>query len=344
MKRHYLLVLVAVLAAALWATASYSSQSRQDGQLDVVKLPDPFIPNTVCSYYVADELGFFRDEGIKPEFVGVVPTPQLVAAVMAGKVDVGGAHANRTIAGISAGAKIKAVVAQTETTREQPHMVFVTLANSAIKEPKDLLGKRLAIMAFGGCNEYTPYEYLRKHGIANPKGKLSIVTTPPGKEIDALRRGGADFAGVHMDPKDVQRLGGLRILFTDYDIWGTIGGATPLYFSDKFIKEKPDVVRRFVKAIARTNNWINANPKRAEQIQAKRVKVDPALVNVNHFTPNGIIKEESVQLWVDILNDYHEIKPGIKTADVYTNAFNAQPEGKKKAKPGKAKLKATASL
>ncbi|MBJ6724357.1 ABC transporter substrate-binding protein [Geomesophilobacter sediminis] len=338
MKRRFITLAVAVMAT-LWGGVV----SAQDRKLDVVKLPDPFIPNSVSSYYVADELGFFRDEGIKAEFVGVVPTPQLVAAVMAGKVDVGGAHANRTIAGISAGAKVRAVVAQSETTRERPHMVFVTLANSPIKAPKDLLGKRLAIMAFGGCNEYTPYEYLRKHGVANPKGKLNIVTTPPGKEIDALRRGAADFAGVHIDPKDVQRLGGLRILFTDYDVWGTIGGATPLYFSDKFIKEKPDVVRRFVRVMARTNNWINANPGKAEQIHAKRAKVDPSIVNANHFAPDGVIKEESVQLWIDILDHYHDIRPGIKTAEVYTNAFNAPPGPKKKA-PLKARRKEVARL
>lgn len=314
-----------------------------DAKPDVVKLPDAFVATTVSSFYIADELGFFRDEGIKPEFVGVVPSPQLVAAVMAGKVDVGGAHANRTIAGISAGAKIQAVVSQTETTQEKPHMVFVTLASSPIHKPQDLLGKRLAIMAFGGCNEYTPYEYLRKNGVADPKGKLQIVTTPPGKELDALRRGSVDFAGVHMDPKDVQRLGGLRILFTDFDIWGTTGGATPLYFSTKFIKEKPDLVRRFVKAIARTNNWINANPEKAEQIHAKRMKVDPSIVTANHFVPNGLIKEDSIQLWIDILNHYHEIKPELKTASIYTNAFNVQPEAPKKEK-SKSKSKARAKV
>ena len=341
MKLSSMLAFAALTLACLTATAALAAG---EPKLDVVKLADPFIPTSVSSYYIADELGFFKEEGIKPEFVGVVPTPQLVAAVMAGKVDVGGAHANRTIAGISAGAKIRAVVAQSETTRDKPHMVFVTLANSPIRLPKDLLGKRLAIMAYGGCNEYTPYEYLRKNGIANPKGKLQIVTTPPGKEIDALRRGGVDFAGVHMDPKDVERLGGLRILFTDYDIWGEIGGATPLYFSEKFIKEKPDVVRRFVRAMARTSNWINENPRKAEQIHARRVKVDPAIVNANHFTPNGVIKEDSIQLWIDILNYYHEIKPETKTADIYTNSFNAQPEQKKKGKPVKARPKATARL
>ncbi len=187
-------------------------------------------------------------------------------------------------------------------------------------------------MAFGGCNEYTPYEYLRKKGIADPKGKIPIVTTPPGREIDALRRGSADWAGVHMNPQDVARLGGLRILFTDYDVWGGVGGATPHYFSAKFIKEKPEVVRRFVKAIARTNNWINENPQKAELIHAKRAKIDPATVSVNAYTKNGQIKNDSIQLWIDILNSYHELKGGIKSSDIYTDAFNTTPEEKKKGK------------
>ncbi len=102
----------------------------------MVKLQDCYVPTSVHSLYVADELGFFREEGIKPEFVGVIPPAQLVAAVMAGKVDVGGAHANRTIAGINAGAKIKAVAGNTETTKDKPHMIYLTLENSPLKAPR----------------------------------------------------------------------------------------------------------------------------------------------------------------------------------------------------------------
>ncbi len=336
-------VVMRVLTALVVSLASVAVAAEPAQKVDVIRLADAFGNTGVYPFYIADELGFFKAEGIKPEFVGVVPPPQLVAAVLAGRLDVGGAHINRTIAGINGGAKIKAVVASTETTREQPHMLFVVPANSPIKTARDLIGKRVAIMAFGGCNEYTPYEWLRKNGIAKPKGQLKIVVVPPGKEIDVVAHGDADVAGAHLSPKDLEKKGGnWRILFSDYDVWGSEGGATPNYFSDKFIKENPDVVRRFIKAMGKTLNWINENPDKAKAVFAKRVKVDPNQVSVNHYATNGVIDERTVRLWIDLLTDYKEIKPGIKPADIYTNSFNTAPPEKKRP-GGKAKKAAGAN-
>jgi ABC-type nitrate/sulfonate/bicarbonate transport system substrate-binding protein len=163
---------------------------------------------------------------------------------------------------------------------------------------------------------------------------------PPGREIDAVKHGDADVAGTHMNPLDIKkRANDMRILFTDFDVWGTQGGATPNYFSEKFLREKPDVVRRFVKAMANTLNWINANPDKAIALFAKRVKVDPSTVNVNHYAPDGYIKEDTVKLWIDLLTEYGEVKPGFKPANIVTNAFNQSPPpmAKKKRKAKSAK-------
>lgn len=333
-KWQHAIVLTLMMMVTLVSAASAASKGDKG---DVVKLSDAFGTASVHPFYIAEDLGFFAGEGIKPEFVGVVPPPQLVAAVIAGRVDVGGAHVNRTIAGINGGARIKAVVAVTETTRERPHMVFAVPKDSPIRSAKDLIGKRVAIMAYGGCNEYTPYEWMRKNGVARPKGKLKIVVVPPGKEIDAVVHGDADVAGAHINPLDLpKKAANMRILFTDYDVWGTQGGATPNYFSEKFIKEKPDVVRRFVRAMGKTLNWINANPDKARELFAKRVKVDPATVNVNYYAPNGYIKDDTVKLWIDLLTEYGEVKPGFTPAQIATNGFNdapppaAKPKGKGK--------------
>lgn len=321
----------AAAVVTLGSAALVLAADTRPAKPDVVRLPDNFVVTTIYPFYIADDLGYFAEEGIKPEFVGVVPPPQLVAAVIAGQLDVGGAHVNRTIAGINAGAKIRAVVASTETTKDSPHMIYVVNGNSPIKTAHDLIGKRVAIMAFGGCNEYTPYEWMRKNGVASPKGKLQIVIVPPGKEIDALKHGDADVAGTHMDPRDLPKKGdNLRVLFDDYDVWEGIGGATPNYFSEKFIKEKPDVVRRFVRALGKTNNWINANPEKAKALQAKRTKTDPSALTVNYFAPNGVIKDETVKVWIDILESYGEVKPGIRPDTIYANTYNDAAAPKKK--------------
>ena len=82
-------------------------------------------------------------------------------------------------------------------------------------------------------------------------------------------------------------------------------------------------MRRFVKAIADTGNWINKHRKEAEAIQAKRVGLPPEEVSSFYSPPNGIMTAEETQIWIDILTRYGDIKPGkIAAAEVFTNEFN----------------------
>ncbi|MDR1515810.1 MAG: ABC transporter substrate-binding protein, partial [Synergistaceae bacterium] len=138
----------------------------------------------------------------------------------------------------------------------------------------------------------------------------------------ALRTGEIDVASWHGRPQDVFDRGGVRVLFDDYDVWKTVGGATPYYTREDFIKKNPEAVRGFVNAITRANNWINANREEAKKIQAKRTGVKPEQVQVLYYAPDGIIKEDSIQQWIDIMLDYGEIKEPIDPKLVFTNEFN----------------------
>ncbi|TWH47550.1 ABC transporter substrate-binding protein [Sporomusa sp. KB1] len=291
-------------------------------QLDIIRVPVTADVTRPDVFMIAEDLGYFAEEGIKLEYVGVIPSPQLVASVVAGKIDVGAAHINRTIAGISAGAKIKAVVAGTETTQEIPHMVYVTLDNSPIKNAQDMVGKKVGIPTIGGCNEYTPYAYLMKNGVQSPKGKIEVIIMPEANLEQALRQGDIDVAGFHKNPNFLMARGGLKILFTDYDVFGTVGGNTPFYFSEKFIKEKPDVVRRFVKAVAKANDWADTNQQQAIDITVKKANVDAKLLRNGYFAPKGIIQPETATIWIDLLKEFGEIKSDIKPEQIFTNEFN----------------------
>lgn len=314
------------------ATAKAAPQPAQkvdESTFDVLKLSSP-TPTSVSVPYIAEKKGFFREVRIKPDFVGVVESGKQVPSVLAGKLDVGGAHVNRTIAAISNGAKVIAVVAGSETKKEFPHMTHAVLKDSPIKTARDLVGEKYGTSAYGGCMEYTIYEYMRlKGGVADPKGKLEITIIPIGQEVQALKQRLVEVISTNGNPDYVFKTNpDLRELFIDYDVWKEVGGATPNYFSNDFIKKKPDVVRRYVSAIAKTNNWINSHPDEAREIMARDFKVAKEKVDVKYYAKDGIIKDDSVQMWIDALNYYKEIKPGIKSTQIYTNEFN--PYNKKK--------------
>ncbi len=299
-----------------------SASSGEQSDFDVIRLPSSSNPLNVDTITIAEELGFFREQKIKIERVGIVPWAQLIPSLVSGKLDFASDHINRVAAAVAAGAKVKAVAANTLTTKEKPHMTFVVKEESPIKSPEDILGKKIAIMAYGGCNEYTPYEYLKKNGISDPKGKFEIVVVPAGKEEETLRKGEVEIAGTHDDPANLLDRGGVRILFTDYDIWQDVGGQAPYFAAESFINKNPDLVRRFVTVIGKVNKWINENPEKAIEINAKVYNVDASKVRVGYYVSDAIIKEDTVQLWIDILNGYNELKRDLKASEIYTNEFN----------------------
>ena len=321
-----LVLFLSIFVAVSFSQAANQPDTRnkiepQDG-LYVVKIPDIYTPLGVYTPYIAEAKGFFKAEGLKAKFTGVIGPGQHVAAVVAGTNDVGSMHVNRTINGIAAGAKIRAVVADSETSKEFPHMEYVVLKDGPLKKPADIIGKKIGLAAFGGCNEYTPYELLRKFGVKEPKGKFEIVLTPAGTEEQALRSKQVDVVGYHGHPEDVFARGGVRVLFDDYDVWGTVGGATPWYFQEKYVKDNPDVVRRFVRAMAKTHDWINTHRKEAKEIQAKWVNADVSKITIMNYAEHGIIKEDSIKVWIDTLKKYGELKKDYAPGDIYTNEFN----------------------
>ncbi|MDR1871141.1 MAG: ABC transporter substrate-binding protein [Deltaproteobacteria bacterium] len=282
--------------------------------------PEPTAPVT---FLVGDDLGLFRKHGIKLEMTGNIPVSQLVAAVVGGQLDVShGAHINRTIAGISAGAKILAVVGNTETTKVYPHMVGVVKKNSPLRKPEDFVGKKIGLSKVGGCHEYTPYAWLEQNGIKDPKSKVEITIINLTVLEQALRQGEIDLAMLHKTPEEIKRNDEFDIIFSDYDVWGTDGGATPNYFSAKFIKDNPKVVRNFVTAVAETLDWMNANLQGAREITARRTNQDVNKLSSNYYSPSGIIKPVEAKLWIDLLERFGEIKPGLTPEDIFTNDFN----------------------
>jgi ABC-type nitrate/sulfonate/bicarbonate transport system substrate-binding protein len=304
-------------------TKDDADKKNADKKYYEVRIPDHYDSTYLYIPYLAEELGFFEEEGIKPVFTGVIPPGQHVAAVVAGTNHVGALHVNRTIVGIASGAKIKAVVANSETAEAFPHMEYIVLEESDIRNANDVIGKKIGVNSVGGCNEYTPYEWLKKNtGIKDTRGKFEFVVVPAGNEEVALRTGEVDIVGFHGHPLSVFARGGVRVLFDDYEVWGTVGGATPFYFREDFIKDNPDAVRGFVNAYGKANNWLNEHHEEGKKIHAKRMGIEPDQVALQWRAENGVIKEDSVQMWIDLLTEYGELTKPITAEQVYTNEFN----------------------
>jgi ABC-type nitrate/sulfonate/bicarbonate transport system substrate-binding protein len=300
-----------------------SGSAAAEGELFEFKIADTTEPVELYIPYLAEALGYFEEEGLKPVYTGVIPPPEQVPAVVAGSNDVGHMHANYIIQAAAGDAPIKAVAANSRTTKEFPHMEFITLETSGISEPKDLIGKKIGVVAIGDCNDYTPLEYLRKElDIDDPRDQVEFVVVPFGNEEVALREGEVDVIGYHGHPADIYAKGGVKLLFTDFDVWGEIGGSAPWFFHTEFIEKNPEQVKAFVRAISKANTFADENVEESLKIYAERVDLPVESVTTKYYEPSAVITDDTIQLWNDILLHYESIEKDVSLENVFTNEFN----------------------
>ncbi|THF65473.1 ABC transporter substrate-binding protein [Pseudothauera nasutitermitis] len=271
--------------------------------------------------YIADEKGWFEEEGLKIDWVGEVPAAQLVPSVASRKVDITNRMTPLVLTARQGGAKLTLIAAGAQTTPERPHMQYLVKAGSPIQSIADFKGKKVGINSFGACSEYVLKEYLKRNGL---DGSVEFVVLPDPNMEQALTQGLIDVGVLHSpfyEKALITRTA--TAVFSDYAVDDGEPGMLPYFTHDDFIKENPEVVRKFVKVLVRASNWVNQNHEEAGQIFAKRRGLDPQYAGSWSYYENGLIADGPVQWWIDYLEGIGQLKPGTqKAADVYTNRFN----------------------
>src|SRR5690554_2279744 len=144
-KRRIAAIASAVLLTALVAGCAQQSEPGDDStELTTVRVG--WAPAAgVANLFVADELGYFEDEGIDVEFERFQTPPAITSALAGGQVDVGIATAGGLIAAVTQSFPI--VVLAPGFTEAQHISV---LSDSDIQSAKDLEGRSIGLLQLGG--------------------------------------------------------------------------------------------------------------------------------------------------------------------------------------------------
>ena len=253
------------LVAALAVLAASSIAVRAD---DAVSLRlNWYFGGLHVPFYYGKEKGFYRAEGIDltiNEGRGSANTVQVVAA---GSDTFGLADSSSVIATAAKGADVKSVMSLLNSTG----FSVVSLASAGIKTPKDLEGKKLAV------SPGDPLGQLFRALAASNKldmAKIGFVQVDPAakvvavleKRVDALL-GGADDQFFLIKYK-----GEIPAALRYADHGANIVGMTILT-RESTIKDKADLVRRFVRATVRSWEEAKKDPQAAVDATMK-VKPD----------------------------------------------------------------------
>jgi NitT/TauT family transport system substrate-binding protein len=201
----------------------------------------------------AKALGYYDAEGIELRFQAGGPNIDGVAVVASGRHEIGQVSSSPSL--MLAASQDIPVVCFAVGAQEHPY-TFFSLKKNPVREPKDLVGKKVGIQATGVI-------LLRALLAQNkiPEKDVTIVTI--GADMAPLLTGQVDVVtGWLTNTTALKVLGPDRV---DMRLWdtGVKLYALPYYATANTIRTRPDVLAKFLRATGKGWGWAHANRDKA---------------------------------------------------------------------------------
>jgi NitT/TauT family transport system substrate-binding protein len=272
------------LAAMAGVVAAMALAAAPAAAQDKVKV-GVFPISSSLPYFVAKDLGYFKELNIEPEQTTLMGGPPNVAALITNQIEISAVLV--TLEGLNANVKKPGVAmyvamhSQNTTYKMEQFVVRSGLADK-VKSLKDFKGLKL-MSAPGPANLNTAKGILAANGLKD--GDYTIDQLDQGQHVNAMKAGTFD-AGYTLEPSAtiMHDLGVARTVEDGVISKYILGDpnadafAAGCAFTTDFITRRPDVARRFAEGWARAIIYIREHPAEARKHLAK-----------NTLTPDNVV-------------------------------------------------------
>ncbi len=241
MKRTKLLALflLACLLLLPILTSSALSAERPDKRMT---LRIGFASRSIqdMPFFVAQERGFFREEGLQAEIV-LMKAIQTIQSLLSGSIDFGTATGTAVSAAVN-GADVRVVMALTDKP------AFDLIAQPSFTSVQQLRGKKIGVSAAGSLTEIVARQILIAHRV--PLDQVTIL--PLGQShftFTALKAGVIDAIMASIPTTFVAQDEGFRKLASGGDVYRAVHGG--LSTTKTIITSRPELVTRVIRATLR---------------------------------------------------------------------------------------------
>ncbi len=330
MQRRHLLA-SGLLAGALphWALA----QALEKPKLTVA------VGGKNLLYYlpltVAEQLGYFKAEGLDVTIVDFAGGSRALQAVVGGSADVVSGAFEHTVNMQFKGQRMRAFVLQGAAPQIVLGINPKTMAG--YKALADLKGKKIGVTAPGSSTNVMLNFVLAKAGLK--PSDVSVIGDGAGNGAVAAMRSGQIDAISNLDPVitllqrsgDLKIISDTRVVAESEKVFGGPMPAACLYAMQSFINSHPNTTQALTNAIVRADKWIR-NAGAADIIKAvpesflmgdRAVYIDAFLAAKGALSPDGMIPERGAQTAFKALASVDEQLAAAKLDlnAVYTNDF-----------------------
>lgn len=280
---------VAVLLFATFSLGSWVVPSVRGAEIETIRVAAPIISMNFMHPALARKVGIERQEGIAVEII-LMRVSTGMAALIAGNIDYNFAFESSINAAMQ-GAPVIGI----EIIQDKPPYMIV--ARPEINGFADLKGKIVAQNDVISVAAYVFRQVLRANGLKDKDYNMIGAGDDP-QRLTALVTGRIQ-ASAFSPPYHVKALkADMKSLGLAKDYTRAANGVGT---SLKKVKDNKDQVRRFLRMLLKTNQWMKSHPKETIDFIMSEYKVDKetAASSYDLFIPtlsdNGQIEDEYIQ-------------------------------------------------
>ena len=180
-------VLVQVLFVLVFHLASLPLDAESAEKLQKTRVGYGVITLNNVPWWIAQDRGLFRDEGLDGEVLFVRGSPTVIKSLLAGEIQAGYSGIPAMAPAIAGGAGLVAVALPSN------RLDNLLVSREPVKDPKSLRGKKFAVSSLGGSSEAATRIALEQLGV--DPNSITVVQVGGSRERSlALSKGSVDVA------------------------------------------------------------------------------------------------------------------------------------------------------
>jgi len=279
---------------------------------DKIRIGVPELNAQFAPLALAEKKGFFREDGLQGEVIRINPTVAL-AALVSGELDYW------TVIGNSVAAAIQGVPLRVLACYV-PGSPSALIARPEFKSVQELRGKTVGLNTSGGALESTARLIFKHFGLDPDKEIKFLALGTSERRLSAMKQG---LTAATMGSPPLDFLGkkmGFVVLARAHELFSY--PTSGVVASVKKIKEKPDEIKRVIKAGIKANRYIRQNREGTIESMTEWTKADKEMATAGYesvlklFNDDGSVPEKGLILVIEDLKKLGKVEREIAPSDV----------------------------
>lgn len=305
MKKNILILIILLIVVILAFFFGYKSCSYNSKKFDTLKIG--YVPIAVgLPLFIANDEGYFKDEGFHPEMVKFASSNEIANAATAGQVDVSVVATNVMLDVGFVSKKRHTLIITNPYTNQAGYITDYLLVKDVniIKKIEDLKGKKIGVFP-GSVIKIFCALIFKKYGLK--KGDYELIELSPKDWAAAMQTGQIDALSA-LEPQAAQIIQDKIGYPIVNGLYAQLMSNVPLsghWISEDFVKKSgKEQSEKIIRAMDKAVDFIVNNPEKAKEYLVKygNVRADVVeKVQLNPWKKHSELNATEIQKFIDIL-------------------------------------------